>query len=376
MAKLIFKYKLLLIIFFLVLLTSLWYSNIYILVLYTLLSYLIIPLRKYWDKVATMLFLFSFFYSLVSILTNRVPSGFLLISYLFAPVSFYRTGMCLMSYFNDDETRQKLLLTIITCYLLPLFITTYNDIVKVGIVNVSRAMESNDGSDIVATLYGLMASVGIGGISGLFVKKQNYFIRIGYLLLSLFSVIVVVHLVNRSGLIVFLGCVLISFILSNKLNLLKVIVILTILGAVIISIVNGAEISVNVLDAYQQRELDSTHDTAELGGRLSLWTDACKKIYTHPFGWERVKYAHNLWLDIARVGGWLPLFFFLIATFYWFKNLLKIARKSDNTLVFVVLLFNISMFLSSLVEPVIDGSMLFFSLFMMMWGITVSLSRE
>ena len=60
MLRLKFKYKILLVIFFLVLITSLWPKNIYLLVLFSFLTYVILPTKKWWDPTAIVLFIILF----------------------------------------------------------------------------------------------------------------------------------------------------------------------------------------------------------------------------------------------------------------------------------------------------------------------------
>lgn len=378
MLKLRFKYKILLAIFFIVLLTSLWPNNIYLLVLFSLLTYVILPTRKYWDNTAILLVLFSLFYSMMVIMTNQYGSGFLLISYLIAPVAFYRLGKWMMSYFYEERTRQGVLLIILVCYLLSLIVMTFKDIALVGIVNVTRALlgDVNDGDGLAATLYGLMASLGIGCIAALFTKGQNIWLRLCYILLSALSVLVVIHLVNRTGLVILVICIIIPFIISTKMNVSKLLTTLIFLTVLSFVIVNTGVINEEIIDAYQQREMDSSSDATQLGGRSAIWADALMKLVSHPLGWSRVHYAHNMWLDIARVGGWLALLLFMIPTITWCKNLLRIARKEITPFLLIIISLNCAMFISCFVEPVIDGSILFFSLFMMIWGCTSNLSKE
>lgn len=378
MLKLRFHHKILLAVFFLVLITSLWPNNIYLLVLFSLLTYVILPIRKYWDNMAFMLVLFSLFYSMMAVMTKQSGSGSILISYIISPVAFYRFGRWLLTHFYAEIIRQKLILLIISCYLLSLFIITIKDIALVGIVNSSRVMlgDINGGDSLAATLYGLMASVGIGCVSALFIKGQSSSLRLSFIVLSIFSVLVVVHLVNRTGLVVLLACVLVSFIISTRMKMSKIIPALFLIGILAILIVNTRVINDEMIDAYQQREMDSSFDATQLGGRTAIWADAVRKLATHPLGWELVRYAHNLWLDIARVGGWITLFLFLIATINWFKKIHSLIRKQMTPFIQIIISINVAMYLSSFVEPVIDGSMLFFSLFMMIWGCTVNLSKE
>lgn len=378
MLKLGFKYIILMAMFFLVLLTSLWPNNIYLLVFFSLTTYIVLPFRKYWDGISLTLLLFSFYYSIVIVISNQYGSGSLLISYLIAPVAFYRFGRWIMSVFYDDKVRQRLLFCIVTCYLLSLFIMTFKDIALVGIVNVSRVLlgDLNDGEGLAATLYGLMASLGIGCIASLFTRGQNIWLRFCYILLSSLSILVVIHLVNRTGLVILFVCIIISFIISTKKSVGKFLATSIFITVLALVIVNTSVINEEIIDAYQQREIDSFYDATSLGGRSAIWSDALMKLVTHPLGWSRVHYAHNMWLDVARIGGWLALLFFLIPTISWCKNLLSLARKEITPFLLIVLSLNCAMLISSFVEPVIEGSMLFFSIFMMFWGLVASLAKE
>lgn len=374
--KLKFKDKLLILLFVSVLLTSLWANNIYLLVMFAVATYIMLPYRS-WDKVCSFLLLFSLAYAMMVIMHGNYGSGFILISYLIAPVAFYRFGKWLMTTFRDDDVRQKLFLAIVLCYSLTLFLLTVKDTAVVGVVNVSRVMleDVGDSSSLAATLYGLMASIGIGCISCIFAKRQPIILRLSFIILAFFSLFVVIHLVNRTGLVVFFSCLIVSMLVVTKLKVTKMIPLMILVFILGLFLVKYGVINEEILTAYLDREISSTANAYELGGRSDIWLDALQKFVTHPFGWPRVEYAHNLWLDIARVGGWLPLLFFMLATIAWIKNSSRLIKRPTT---FILLLFsiNIAMLIASFVEPVIDASMLFFSIMMMFWGCTTGVSQE
>ena len=378
MSKLKFKYKMLMAMFYGVMITSLWPNNIYLLVSFSLLTYIVLPIKRWWNSTALILLVFSLFYSMMAVMNNQYRSGFVLITLLIAPVGLYRFGQWLMYNFYEDEIRQKLFMLIIATYLLPLFILTFQDVQLVGVVNVSREMMGDlDSSDsLAATLYGMMSSVGIACIASLFAKRQSLGIRLIYILLSLLSLFVVIHLVNRTGLIVFITCLIAALVVSTNMKLSKIIPLLILMGMVIFVVLKTGIIADDIFNAYMDREMSVSGDASQLGGRSDIWADAFNKLVTHPFGWERVRYAHNLWLDIARVGGWLALLLFVIPTFKWIRGLFRLAHKATTPFVLIILSINAAMLLSSFVEPVIEGSVLFFSLLMMMWGVTDYLSKE
>ena len=108
--------------------------------------------------------------------------------------------------------------------MLPLFLLTLQDIILVGIINETRVMLGDLGDDntLAATLYGLMSSVGIGCIAALFMKGENFLFRIGYIILALLSMMVVIHLINRTGIIIFFACIIAAFSISTKMDVHRV----------------------------------------------------------------------------------------------------------------------------------------------------------
>lgn len=378
MLKLNIGYKLLLTLFVILLVTSLWPGNIYILVAFSFLTYIVLPIKKWWDNTAIILAIFSVFYSLNVLAFNEITSGFNLLSYLISPVAFYRFGKFLSAFYYEDKIRERLFFVIISVYLLSLFILTVKDVTIVGVINISRKMlgDSTDNNALSATLYGLMASVGISCIASLFAKKQERLLRLSFIILSLCSLFVVCHLLNRTGIVIFLFTIFLSFVISTKMRIKKVIPAFILIAFLVVLIINSGIISDEFLEAYQQREMSSSSDASNFGGRSDIWKDALQKLCTHPFGWEKVRYAHNLWLDIARVGGWLSLLFFSIASIKWLKSCYLIARQKCTPFRLLLVSMSAAMFLSSFVEPVMDASMLFFSILMILWAFTISLTNK
>ena len=185
-----FRKIILLTTFFAVLLTSLFPQNIYLLVLFSIMSWGLLPFRKWWEIGSLLLLLFSVFYTVWVILSGRMQSGFLSISYLITPVAFYRFGQYLMSEFKGETQRYYLILSIGYAYLFNMFVLTVASIATVGIVNNSRVLFGVTMRDesLAATLYGLMASYGIGCIGVVFAKDTKVVVRIlslGLVLLSM-----------------------------------------------------------------------------------------------------------------------------------------------------------------------------------------------
>lgn len=102
---------------------------------------------------------------------------------------------------------------------------------------------------------------------------------------------------------------------------------------------------------------------------------AVKNLFFNTFGWQG-RFAYNLWLDIARVSGIYALIPFLIATFINIKKCFKLFVGTDSVLGILLVGLNVSFFVSSIVEPVIEGSIFYFSLYMLLWGITSAITKN
>ena len=360
-----------------VLLTSLIQQNIYILVFYSLLLWALLPFRKWWSIDTCALLLFTIFYTFMSIFGDQPPSGFVTISYIVTPVAFYRLGYYLMAEYTTELERFKLLLFIVGTYLLNLFILTITDVSVVGIVNDARTFTgvSADSDTLSATLYGLMASLGIGCVGAAFSRNMKPIMRILFSLLVGLSLLTVVHLVNRGGLIILIGSLFITIFLKYKKEKSKIVFYLALLLTIGSFVLQSDILGQDILMAYEQRNNVGGYEATTAGGRTELWITSLSNMLTHPLGWTQKSYAHNLWLDLAKVGGWFSLAPFMIVTILLFKNILKCLKKYFP-FHFAIIVLNVAMLLAASIEPVIEGSMLFFSLLMLVWGITASISKE
>ena len=112
------------------------------------------------------------------------------------------------------------------------------------------------------------------------------------------------------------------------------------------------------------------------GGRTDLWRMSIKNMLINPLGWTQEVYAHNLWLDLAKIGGWISLAPFLAATFFAIKNLMKVGLKSRMDFSKTIAVLGCALILAASIEPVIEASMLFFALLMLIWGITDAIWRQ
>lgn len=362
------------------LITSLWSNNIYLLFTFSVACWGLLPFKRRWTKTAVALLLFSVFYFLVQQVNgNATDSKFIQGAYIFSPLAFYWFGYDLFNRYQNDNSRQKILLIILFLYLLPLFRATFIDMALVGFINETRQllsdMSGNKGT-LAATLYGLMSSTGIGCIGVLFLKKQPLLYKISFLVVCLLSLLAVVHLVNRTGIVILVGSILIGFIASTKMNISKLIPALFIGMLFVLVLLNSGIVSQDILEAYTARENDSSYDASSAGGRTEAWLAGLENLFIYPFGWVTEHYHHNLWLDLAKVGGWLAFIPFCYVTLHFFKSWMNVIRFNTSSTGVMIVAVSFSSLFNACVEPTIEGSMLFFSLLMMFWGMIKRISLE
>lgn len=371
------KYYILIALFLLTLFTSLWLENIYFAFAFSLACLLVLPLKQLRDKNYMLLFVFAIVYGIFEYINGYVQSGFVLLTHMVSPVAFYSFGRWILVWFRNRNSRILFLTTSILIFLVQLFILTLQDVMLVGIVNTSRRMLIDIGKEdttLSATLYGLMSSAGIGTISSIFLKDIKYVNKILLVAISLLSLLIAIHLVNRTGVVVLCVGVLYSFVYTTKMSISRIFPALLIIYIVSFLIFETGIISDDLIQAYISRENENGVEASNMGGRLELWLTAMSNFVINPLGWHSKDYfAHNLWLDIARVGGWIPFIMFTVVTISVLKKMKRVMIYRTES--FTVLLFTIivCMLVNASVEPVMEASNIFFFLLICLFGMVMSI---
>jgi len=365
--------KLLLLLYAVMLYMSISVGISYVMMVFSVLVLFLVPTYRLLDRTCTFLILFSLSFALI--LLAREPSIKIPL-YIIAPVAFYVFGRHVTEKLSYKGMVEFIILTILV-FALNTYIITLFDVQEVGLVNPYRRMGEFESADsaLAATLFGLNVSLGFVGLPAFFIKPPIK-IRLYYLLLLSFalSLLTVVHLINRTGIVVFLMCSLILLFYSSNRQAARVIVVIAVLTIIIMSFIPSVHsFFKDVGEAYSAREELDDVGVGTLGGRLDRWVDAFQRIFTNPFGWNEInnyyKYVHNMWLDIARRAGIIPFIFMVVASFVGTKKTLRLYRYKSNSLIALLIGLLAAMFTSALVEPVMDGFELYFYLMCMVWGI-------
>lgn len=344
-------------------------NGIYVTVAFSFFLFLIPNKTIYITKTAIYIICFSITYSSVIYLNNDVNSWFNLISYLISPLLFYVFGGWLINSIKTLQNLYNLLLIILFCFSALVYVYMIHSIIDIGIVNNMRKISLpflNEGYN--ATYYGLNVCLGFAGLFFFLNKKKKDFISILYFVLFLLSLLVVIHVVNRSGLVT---CLLLFvlyyiYITKSKTKLIYNLIVGSIL-LLCIYIIGNEFLSQDIIEAYNARENQDTGTQ-----RIERWIYALGELFTNPFGFKLQGFdgihVHNFLLDIARVTGIFPFFFIILATICSLMSSYKLYKIDfDNRYILIVML-NMSFIISSMLEPIVESIPMLLYLACMIWG--------
>lgn len=343
-----------------------------ILALFCMLVPFVVPITRYIDSLGVLLITFTICFIFIGVINGCVDSLSTAIAYYIPTIFFYCLGKYIIDKIDFKYQICSILIIIIALYSLELYTSIVGSILSTGsILNTSRLFYfgGDESRQLTATLVGLGASLGFIGLPMFIIYKDSKLVRLSFLILFLFSLIITIHLINRTGLVVCILSLLVTLIYyyrSNTAQLLFIIILSVIVYYILLKL--GA-INQEILDAYASR---NEVDLVSGGGRFQKWVYALKQLFVSPFGWaenagKTVDYVHNMWLDIAKVVGIIPFITLVCCTISSFKVLLKLMKAQKDIVVAMLLSLNVCFFISCFVEPVYGG--LHFFLYVMLWGI-------
>lgn len=124
----------------------------------------------------------------------------------------------------------------------------------------------------------------------------------------------------------------------------------------------------NLMARYQEG-MGIHHSNSE---RIEQFFAGLSSLVKYPFGGQReTLYYHNMWLDIGRISGIVPLCFSLLYSIRTFLNMWKIFRDKNNDTGLRYLLISVytGVVFNFFVEPVMEGMLNFFLAFCAINGI-------
>jgi hypothetical protein len=329
----------------------------------------VVPFEYYKGKLFPGILLFTFLYSAFGLMNGfmTIPK---LIGLILPMALFYILGRFLVIRIRKPIHLILLLILLLICYQLEVY-TSFLDNYFSGFYSMNNQRVFYLGGDenraLTATLVGLNISVSMVGLSSFIILKGYPKLRIFCLVLFFMAVFTTTYLLNRTALVIAIITTLIVLSYFYRQNKIALIVIIASILLASFIVYKMGWISSDILVAYGERNFDL--NTA--GQRTTKWMDTFKEIFQHPFGWAEIQsfenyYAHNMWLDIARVTGILPFLSLLLVSLQALLVQIRLLRIKEDYFVAVSTGLNTCFLLSCFVEPVYGGLHLF--LWTMLWG--------
>lgn len=346
------------------------FGFITLLMLWSIITLLFVSLSKYTDKTGLLIIFFSIVYSICGILTGSMVTYTDILPTALPMFSFYIFGKLIGREYSNKKILLFLLL-VLFAYSLEIFLTTVFEIIQTGsIFNSSREfyLLGDESRSLTATIVGLRADCGIIGIPlalSMFRFSKTY--GFSYFLLGLLSILTTIFLLNRTAIVILIIISFVNLYYWNKGNIRKIVLslLLVLLAALVLS--DSNIMNAELFQAYSDRNAN----LATGGDRTVRWTAALANIFRYPFGWtDDMGYVHNMWLDIAKVSGIIPLLILLLLTFISFKDIYKLIRTNNDIVAITLVSLNLAIFLSCMVEPIYGGIHLF--LYALVWGVVRS----
>lgn len=333
------------------------------------------------DNNVIFLFLFSFFYEVFRFINDYSGDQFFIfiLPNLFVPSCVYLTGKYFANKYQDVKIRIFFLFFISLTFSLVPLVSIIFQLIENGFLEGARKMYIlwNANYEVSPTVYASYFTLNMASIGMVNIKKDNKFQKIITLLIILLfipSLLCVFRLGTRAQIGLAIASLLGSFLISIKDQSLfrNFIIILTFIFLSYF-LVSNFSTELEIMTFFADRLDDDGANINSVGGRLDRWIGSIDALTTDPFGWEfeRYGYAHNLWLDVARVGSIFSLLFLIFFTISSIIILLKALKHNKNNLFYraYTFIFFISIFLLFNVEPIMEGMYLLFLIFCMFIGI-------
>lgn len=336
---------------------------------------------KYYDNTTIQLLFFSISYSLIAWLVGCDVSNFELLSYIVAPIAFYMIGKQLVDVSNKGDDNAISYLFIVIAGSVALWYINVSDGIENGFINTTRLLYNEDNKlMLTATIQGVIASLGISMVAYLVSYGVKFNIKSAVCLACvLLSTFCVIHLVNRTGLVVLGATICATLAYTSKTKFSRVVIFILFLVSLYYLLVLIGVLNEDLYNAYEERNLDDVGKVSTAGSRTERWIQSISLLFTSPIGWynmSRVEYSHNLWLDVARVSGWLPFGILLSITIKQIKSLVTLFKINGDK--FIGFLFGVMscVYLSAFVEPIIEGISTYFAIMCLLWGMQNAYYRQ
>ncbi len=345
--------------------------------------------RQFFDVELILLMLFSLSYTLIIIMHKDLQLGVgILLKFLLIPSLCYLSGK-VFSDLSNNKILVNNLLTLMFFFSIIVFLSIAKDIGKNGYISVHRniAIIGENSEDKAATGINAMLMVWIVMSGFIFYQARDLLEnkqKIFSLVMSVLAIAASLRLGSRTGLVLVvassLSIIIYNFRQYSHIGKLWLMIMITL---VVFGVGNFIANNEEIFIAFENRNNSDEFGTATGGGRTVLWEYFGSRILDYPLGdmptnETKSAYAHNYFLDIARISGIPPLTLIILFTLSALYNLKKLlfSKSIPPFIKNIILALNIGFYLNFMVEPILDGYFSLFMLYLFICGITNTLIKN
>lgn len=312
------------------------------------------------------------------------------LKYLIVPFLFYRAGIYFIRNNDDRKGIVRPLIYILFAFSFLIFISFAIDIAARGLVSSSRNIQivgTVSEAGMAATGINANLSVWIVMLALFFypqIEKSDYKWIVPVLIISVIANLLTIRSATRTGtmqlFIAFFFLILYNF---RNYKTKKIVFMAVAMLCALLFIRLAASGSIPLFDNLLSRFTAASDDTQQLGGRVALWKYYGGQILEYPFGGmlyphEISRFAHNVFLDVARVAGVIPMAALLLFVVLSLIKLVRVLRMDalPAQLKNMLLLLFVAFITSFMVEPIIEGCFNLFALFFFFCGMVCQLAEN
>lgn len=353
------------------------YLLIIVSVFFIIFSYLLIKKQKFIIPITSnfyVLVMFCLSYTVISSINGN--SSYIL---FVCPILAYYSGMMIYNLCKGDY---KYITKCITAIAIGFFAH--------AMLNLSFNIGSSDRnimdfwtkSSLAATLQATLVTMILSMFFYTIFCMKSIWKKIFLISCMLLSLLYLSLIATRTPIVIWsvvtIVAVIFYMILNNKLK--KHLKILVIIGALIITMIymynnNTFGLKVIVEESNLFARLNESETLKSDESRLETQVLAIDSILKNPLGTKDyigdLKYAHNMWLDLAKEVGIIPFILLIIYTINIIASVLKIIRNNNINKDYKILISSIyiGMLINFLVEPILQGIPFYFLMFVIINGL-------
>jgi uncharacterized BrkB/YihY/UPF0761 family membrane protein len=235
-------------------------------------------------------------------------------------------------------------------------------------------VDISSGNVIPATLQGFFLTMMVSLLYYVLFVNKNWFYKILHLSAIAFCVYATLYHASRTLLIV----ALITFVVvaiyraaaKGKAKAVKMVLWLVIAAVVCIALFNSNAFGIKSMyeeTNFNKRLTQDNYKSLAEDGRIERTLIVLDNAWKYPFSGmskEINRYAHNLWFDTIRTVGFIPAFFLFLYTIYVFASFFRFLKKKGIPMKMKIMMLSIylGVYLNFMVEPVLEGYPMLFSL--------------